>query len=351
MTYAPNGKYIGTDVFDYVLFVSPVSLSAAVPVRVRVDSPSSTQITAQGADAGGGPRVNVYTTNIYSKDSTLLESFFAYDPSFTGGVRVAIGDVNGDGVPDIVTAPGPGGGPEIRIFDGVTLKNIGNFFAYDSSFRGGVSIAVADVNGDGYADIITGAGNGGGPEVKVFNGSDGSLFQNFFAYDSTFRGGVNVGAGDVDGDGHADIITGAGVGGGPQVKAFNGVNLVLLKNFFAYDSNFRGGVTVAAGDFNADGFADIVTGAGPGGGPHVEVFNSITGVPLASFFAYDSAFSGGVRVAAGDVTSDGVADLIVAPGPGQALQIQYYNGTDFTLLSSDSPFGNFNGGVFVGAAG
>ena len=77
-------------------------------------------------------------------------------------------------------------------------------------------------------------------------------------------------AGDVNGDGHADIITGAGAGGGPHVSVFSGTDLSILASFFAYDPAFTGGVTVAAGDVNGDGLADIVTGAGAGGGPHVE---------------------------------------------------------------------------------
>ena len=58
--------------------------------------------------AGGGPDVNVF-----GADGTFLAGFFAFDPKFTGGVRVAVGDVNGDGFPDIITAAGPGGGPNI----------------------------------------------------------------------------------------------------------------------------------------------------------------------------------------------------------------------------------------------
>ncbi len=102
-------------------------------------------------------------------------SFFAYAPTFAGGVRVASGDVNGDGVPDIITGAGPGGGPHVRVFDGApavagSLVELLSFFAYHSSFTGGVFVGAADLNGDGKADIITGAGSGGGPHVRVFDG-------------------------------------------------------------------------------------------------------------------------------------------------------------------------------------
>ena len=64
---------------------------------------------------------------------------------------------------------------------------------------------------------------------------------------------------------------------------------------------FPGGVSMTLGDVNGDGDVDIIAGAGPGGGPHVRVFSGVDLAELASFFAYDPAFIGGVQVAAGDV--------------------------------------------------
>ena len=111
---------------------------------------------------------------------------------------------------------------------------------------------------------------------------------------SGVRGGVSVAAGDVTGDGVADIITGAGAGGGPHVRVFSlaGGVVTEVASFFAYDPAFAGGVSVAAGDVTGDGVAEIITGAGPGGGPHVRAFSLAGGVvtEVASFFAYDPAF-------------------------------------------------------------
>src|SRR5262249_18273387 len=148
-----------------------------------------------------------------------------------GGVRVATGDINGDGVADIITAPGPGGGPDIRVFDGVTGQLIREFMAYSPYFLGGVYVAAGDVNADGRADIITAPDSGGGPEVKVFSGRDNSTLYDFYAYSPFFGGGVRVAAGDINGDGRADIITGAGPGGGPHVKAFSGANGAVIRSF------------------------------------------------------------------------------------------------------------------------
>src|SRR5205085_903877 len=142
----------------------------------------------------------------------------AYSPYFLGGVRVATGDLTGDGVPDIFTAPGPGGGPDMRVFDGVNGALIREFMAYDQHFTGGVYVAAGDINGDGKADIITGAGAGGGPQVEAFSGANGAVLQSFYAYSPNFTGGVRVGwVADINGNGMGEIITGAGPGGGPHV--------------------------------------------------------------------------------------------------------------------------------------
>ncbi|MDP3837057.1 MAG: putative glycoside hydrolase [bacterium] len=164
---------------------------------------------------------------------------------------------------------------------------------FAAGFKGATSVAIGDVDGNGKLEIVIGAGHGGGPQVRVFT-LDGKPISNFFAYDKNFRGGVNVAVGDVDGDGKAEIITGAGTGGGPHVRYFNHQGKVI-GSFFAYDKNFRGGVNVAVGDVNGDGKAEIITGAGPGGGPQVRIFAG-TGVPISSFFAFEENFRDGVRV-------------------------------------------------------
>src|SRR5215470_17678232 len=92
------------------------------------------------------------------------------------------------------------------------------------------------------------------------------------------------------------FATGAGEGGGPQVNVYNDTGF-LVRSFFAYDPNFRGGVRVATGDVTGDGWDDVVTGAGPGGGPHVKVFDGITGAEVRSFFAFDASSTAGVKVA------------------------------------------------------
>ena len=246
-----------------------------------------------------------------------------FPDGFVAGVRTAVGDVTGDGVPDLIAAAGPGGGPHVRVYDGVTGQPLagplGSFYAFDRGFRGGVSVAAGDVNGDGAADVVVGAGAGGGPAVAAFDGRTGARIRSFFAYDPTFAGGVSVAAGDVNDDGRADIVTGAGPGGGPHVEAFSGASGKVLFSRYAYDPNFSGGVSVAVADTAGDGLASIVIGAGPGGGPHVKVI-APDGTVLKSFYAAAPTDSRGVAVAAGDTTGDGRAEVMYYGG-GRAVSI------------------------------
>ncbi|MFN4260867.1 MAG: FG-GAP-like repeat-containing protein [Gemmataceae bacterium] len=304
-----------------------------------------------GAGLNGGPHVRSYDVAPNS-DLQLRQSFFAYGASFTGGVRVAVGDVTGNGRDEIVTAAGFGGGPHIKVFDGVSGQLLRSFFAYAPSFTGGVYVAVGDVNNDGYADIITAAGEGGGPHVKVFDGRTNQLIRSFFAYAPHFTGGVRVAAGDINNDGFADIIVAPGPGGGPHVQVFDGRTNQIIRSFFAYAPHFTGGVHVASGDINNDGFADLITSPGFGGGPHVRVFSGATNQVLRDFFAYAPNYAGGVHVASGDFNNDGFADLITTRASGSFNQYPgFFSGQTGQkiqpprLFLETAGYVNLNGGV------
>ena len=302
--------------------------------------PNGDQLVVWGAGPGGGPAVQV----VDATTGKVLAQFYAFSPSFTGGVFVAVGDVNGDSTPDIIVGAGAGGGPAVKVIDGTKLGQVdasgeiadsallASFYAYNPSFGGGVTVAAGDFNGDGIDDIVTGAGPGGGPAVTVIDGTklgqvgasgeieNSAQLASFYAYTPSFAGGVFVAVGDVNGDGVPDLITGAGAGGGPAVKVINGMNLgqvdasgeidnsALLASFYAYNPAFTGGVRVDAVDVNGDGLADVVTGAGPGGGSAVKVIdamklNQIDGggaiqdtALLDSFFAQSTMTPDGVFV-------------------------------------------------------
>ena len=225
-----------------------------------------------------------------------METFFAFDPAFTGGVFVAVQDVNNDGILDIIASAGPGGGPEVRIFDGGSLNVLRSFFAYDQSFTGGVSVATIDFNNDGILDLVTGAGPGGGSHVNIFDGSTGNIISQWYAYATDFTGGVYVAAGDIGKDGNIEVVTGAGQGDAPIVAVWDPYTGALLAQFMAYSESFTGGVRVGINDGNSDGIADILTGAGPGGGPHLKVFSFPALDLMFSFYSGEQSKLGGVFV-------------------------------------------------------
>jgi hypothetical protein len=248
--------------------------------------------TVVGAGPGAGSHVQV----LRHTGDAVLKGFFAYPDGFAGGVDVAVGDVDGDGKGEIITGAGFGGGPQVRIFRASDLQPVGGFFAYAGEYPGGVNVSAGDVDGDGRAEIITGSATSSN-HVRVFDAA-GNDKAGWFPY-GAFDGGTDVAAADTDGDGRAEVITGAGRGGGPHVLVhrISGASATVVLNVFAYSGEFPGGVRVSGADRNGDRKAEIITGAGPGGGPNVRVF-SPAGVDVGGEFAYTGEFSGGVDVAA-----------------------------------------------------
>jgi serralysin len=160
-----------------------------------------------------------------------------------------------------------------------------------------VRVAAGDVDADGLADIVTGAGEGGGPQVTVVSGRTGRALESFMAYDAGFRGGVWVAAGDVDGNGMAEVVTGAGRGGSAHVEVFNNAGAVV-KSFLAFGPTdpHTGGVRVGVADLNLDGRADVLASAGPGDMSRVAVTDAMSAQPMTAFLVYDPSFLGGVYV-------------------------------------------------------
>lgn len=230
-------------------------------------------------------------------------SFFAYLENFPVNSQILISDIDDDGYDEtLVNSKGI-----ISIYkNGVKINE---FKPYDGLFKGEISFAVADLNDDGTKEIITGAGQGGGPHVRIFSKEGRLLTGGFFAYDQNFRGGVRVAVMDLDGDGNKEVITAAGLGGGPHIRVFDKDGRPLTGGFFAYEQNFRGGVSLATGDVNGDGEREIITAPGQGMRPEIKIFTK-DGKFLKSFLAYESSFTSGLRVMSDDLESDGIFEIL-----------------------------------------
>jgi len=361
-----NGAVLGATTAATVtipaVVVTTVPPTTVPPTTVTPTTVTPTRFYAAGSGAGG--QVAVYAVN----GGVPVASFAAFGGGFAGAAVVAVGDLNADGFDDLIVGAGSGGGPRVTVYDGQALAAgnlvaMADFFAFGQGFTGGVSVAAGDVNGDGYADLIIGAGTGGGPRVialdgKALSAGTQNIVRDFFAFQPTFFGGVNVASGELTGDGFDDIVIGAQAGGGPRVVVFDGNNLNLVASFFAFGQGFTGGVNVGVGDLDGDGRDDLLTGAGSGGGPRVLVFDgrSLAGSPsaTASFFAYEPTFLGGVKVGAADVTGDGSADPITGPGLTGGARLRVFGGQsvisgNLAPLADLFPFGPaLLGGLNVG---
>ncbi|USN53995.1 MAG: S8 family serine peptidase [Candidatus Nomurabacteria bacterium] len=190
-----------------------------------------------GTGAGKAPQVRIFS------GGGLYGQFYAYPSYFRIGLSVACGDVTGDAIPEIVVAPISNGGPHVRVFNG-SGGLVSQFFAYPSYFRIGLDLAVGDVDGNGVSEIVVAPLSNGGPHVRVFNAS-GEVQSQFFAFAENFRGGVRIASADVNADGADDIIVGAGIGGGPHLRVFDG-NGSVIEQMFTFDPAFRGGISVGA---------------------------------------------------------------------------------------------------------
>ena len=304
---------------------------STLPLTITIDAPPSVVVPT-------------YTT------------FFAYDPRFTGGVRVAIGDVNGDDIPEIITAAGPGGSPHIKVFtvnfntQTVDPNPIVEFFAFDQpNFKGGVNIAVGDTNNDGFDDIIVGAGATGGPRVTVYagmptvNGAGGvnttSPLNNFFAYAPKFNGGVVVTAGQRNGNAGEEVIVAPASNAGYNIKSFDvnglGSSPKLVDNFFAFnDSTSRGGLSLAAGDLDQGlGITDLVVGT-TNNQFGVILNNQSAGIPVANTF---EGFNGTIR--AGVARNFNGREVAVAlAGPGGAPRASIFSFETQGLAQTETAF-------------
>ncbi len=253
---------------------------------------------------------------------TLLTSFLAYDSSYTGGVSVAVGDVDGNGRGDIVTGPSQGIA-EIHTYINQSFTTPATpfdnthrlvFLAFDRSFVGGVNVAVGDVAGaDAKPEIIVGSGPGVRDTVLVFNGLTSApntapappILPIILPFDDSFRGGVNVSAANIDADAKLELVAGAGTGGNSQVAFFdtNGPTpTVATATFTAYIGNGASApVRVAAlnkVDAGGNIVSDIFTAQGPDGISHLIRHTSPTGPLLDFLLENDPEFRDGIYIAA-----------------------------------------------------
>ncbi len=287
---------------------------------------------------------------------TLVGTVQPLGATYTGGYRVATGDVTGDGVVDLVYSTASSS--LVGVINGQSIANgqkftqVTRFSAYSPNYTKPVNVAVGDINGDGFGDIIVAPGaSGTSPLVRAFSGNGYGLLFSKLAYSASFSGGVSVAAADVNGDRKADIVCVPFTGTSAHIVVFNGANGNLMQSFIATGAGSTNGFSVAAADLNGDKRADIILGA-LAGSSKVSVIDGRTSRTTSTFTAFGSSTTGARVGVIGDITGDGIAEILTASGASGGGQVRRFNGANkqlidaFFAFSANSPEGK--NGLFIG---
>jgi hypothetical protein len=284
-------------------------------------------VTATGSDCAEAPQVTV----LDPFTGSIRYQFPVFEPRFRGGLRVAVGDVDGDDAPDIVVGSGPGRPAEIRVFktDGNELLDY-RTLPFGAKYLGGIEVAAGDVDGDKDADLVVVANRGPG-NTAVFRVTPTAAdpvanqpLRTYAAFGRKVTAGGTVAVADLNGDNRVEIIHGSGPGTAPLVNVYDvSASPRLVDSFVPLASlrRFVGGVAVATAWFNGDSTPDIIVSGGRGAGSVIEVYDGTVNARVANArldtarlaaFADLSTRNAAAFAVAVDTDGDGVADRLYA---------------------------------------
>ncbi|MBS1643119.1 MAG: VCBS repeat-containing protein [Bacteroidetes bacterium] len=284
-----------------------------------------------------------------SSVGSITSSSFATKVDYTTASSpeiVAIGDLDGDGKPDLAVADYSS---KISVLRNTSVSGsiTSSSFAAKVDFATGGStptLVIADLDGDGKPELI--ASNSSSNTISVFRNvsSSGSITSSSFAAKVDFTTGttpVSLAIGDLDGDGKLDLV--AANYGSSTVSILRNTSSVgsITSSSFATKVDFttgNGPQSVAIGDLDGDGKPDLAVANFNLSSTTVSIFRntSVSGSITSSSFATKVDFATGVRpisVAIGDLDGDGISDLAVANFTSNTLSI-FHNNPAYTWYSS-----------------
>jgi predicted phosphodiesterase len=289
--FSVNGKFSG---FDFFAFPKDFFGGARIAAG-DFDLDGKDEIAA-GAGFGGGPQVR-----IFGADGKLLDQFYTFKKKYRKGLDVAAGDVDNNGKDEIAVSKFSGEKAKVKIFRDNKKKSV--LFSRNAfpKLKSGASVTFGDVYGDKKTEIIIGATGEAKAKVKIFKVEDGNrrgkLVGEFYPFSKEYKNGVDVAAGDVDGDGEEEIIV-SKLNELSQIRVFkyNDGKVLLLKEFRAFPKKYENGVNIETFDVDSDGEEEIIVSQnrGENSRPQVRIFNYLGRSLSKPFLAYDENFKGGV---------------------------------------------------------
>jgi FtsP/CotA-like multicopper oxidase with cupredoxin domain len=249
-----------------------------------------------------GGSVNI----VRSSDFSSVAQFAPF-PGFTGKLTTAVGDVDGDAIPDVAVAVGAGRRAGVRVYSGASsYKTVIADFAPFDNIPTGASLALGDLNGDAKDEFIVGEGAGGKSRVVIYDGSSKAKLNAFQPYEAAFKGGVNVAAGTVEEGGRVSLLTAPSAGRAPEVRMYN-VDLfgdangvfkdthkrlepILVAKFMGADAAYQNGLYISTANVFAPhgGFSSILT-------------STLTGSAVVNAYAIAGSHDHGAHVTASGV--------------------------------------------------
>ncbi|MEY3206334.1 MAG: hypothetical protein RLZZ21_2665, partial [Planctomycetota bacterium] len=309
------------------------------PIKTDVTLPAGAKATftilSTVSPTATGPLVSAATVSLGGTDKTDTDT----DTFVPRSIAVAAG-------------AGPTSAPVVKLVDPTTGATLAEQLVFDTKLKTGVQAVLGDLDGDGKPEVIAGTNRGHVAEIRVFSqkvAADGSVTlvrddrYSLQPFGAGYRHGLVLAAGDFTGDRLDDIIAAPAVGTG-EVKLYESTPtaatpLTFLRSFTPFAGG-TAGVSLAIADFGTfndgkvvdatklDGKGEIVVTSPRGVAPTIQIRDaSAATVPvLDTITPFTKAFTGSYAVTTARINKDSIPDIIVAQGRGGTSVVEVYDG-------------------------